>query len=220
MRTPIPKRDTFGRIYDRIIDRYPALAIKVWPGLGEFTVVSWNRYEVALRDSSGQSLVLKNNYARILLKEVAVWDRWYGPGFGGKVVLDVGAGCGETAWWFFRRGARKVIAVEADQSLKAYLERNSQSNGWNLEICMERFAPQHLGLGYDFVKIDCDGGETVLLDRAVSSLKPCRIELHPQITGRKIASSIVSKFGLKSIDGSDLWGSFPAEKQQLSTTDQ
>ena len=37
----------------------------------------------------------------------------------GKTVLDVGAGCGETAFFYRLYGAKKVVAIEADRKESA-----------------------------------------------------------------------------------------------------
>src|SRR5207245_11276968 len=54
-------------------------------------------------------------YCRNLLeKELVEWHKWYLPqkSIEGKTVLDVGAGCGETAFFYLKHGAQHVICVE------------------------------------------------------------------------------------------------------------
>ncbi len=97
-----------------------------------------------------------------------------------KVVLDVGACCGETAWYFLRLGASKVICVESDPARVAALRRNKDIAKLNIEILAEPFKIEHLSLPYDFIKVDVEGHETVLLDYLEQSgkLKACVVEVH------------------------------------------
>jgi SAM-dependent methyltransferase len=141
----------------------------------------------------GYRLRLPQKYLGLLLGEWHVWARQYLPAFSlrGKVVLDVGAGAGETAMLFFLRGARKVIAVEANPGLAALLRQNARANRWNLEVIEGPFRIDHLGLGIDFMKMDCDGCEAGLLQ--VDALPPCRIEVHSP----ELAAKLAQKFGLR-----------------------
>lgn len=68
-----------------------------------------------LMELSNRYLALTSEHFRLLLLEVGDWKKHYLPvDIKGKTVLDVGAGCGETALFYFMNGARKVIAVERD----------------------------------------------------------------------------------------------------------
>jgi predicted methyltransferase len=46
--------------------------------------------------------------------------------FKGKVVLDLGADYGSTAFYFLQKGAREVIAVEGDRILALNLAKNAK----------------------------------------------------------------------------------------------
>lgn len=106
----------------------------------------------------------------------------YKPPFSlkGKVVLDVGACCGETAWYFLRLGASKVICVECDPVRVPIIKRNKSVAKLNIEVVAEPFKLEHLLLPHDFVKVDVEGHETVLLDYLEQNgkLKPCILEVH------------------------------------------
>lgn len=74
----------------------------------------------------------------MFLSEYTKWKKWYLPpdhrkGIKGQVVLDVGAGCGETAYFFLKNGASKVISIEPDKKAFEILSENSRVNGWNVE---------------------------------------------------------------------------------------
>lgn len=57
------------------------------------------------------------------------------------IVLDVGAGCGETAQFFLNHGAQRVIAIEADPEAFACLYRNAERH-----FTFDRVEPIHAGI--------------------------------------------------------------------------
>ena len=66
-------------------------------------------------------------YCRNLLeKELVEWHKWYLPqkSIEGKTVLDVGAGCGETAFFYLNHGAKHVICVEPPGEALQMLKKN------------------------------------------------------------------------------------------------
>jgi methylase of polypeptide subunit release factors len=105
----------------------------------------------------------------------------------GKTVLDAGACCGETAYYFLKHGAAKVIAVECDAKRIEIIRRNVKALNLNVEVVPEPFSYKHL-LEFDFIKCDCEGAEVNLLnDPAV--LKPCVVETHSRyLTNMFLAS--------------------------------
>ncbi len=98
-----------------------------------------------------------------------------------KVVLDVGAGNGETALLWFSNGAKKVLCIESNPSAFSVLKENSNKNSWNVELFNEKLSAERVrNLQFDYMKCDCEGGETELLK--LDSLKPSVIEAHsPQL---------------------------------------
>lgn len=141
----------------------------------------------------GHVLRLPTDNLGVLLGEWNDWSRDYIPQFSlkDKVVLDVGAGAGETALMFFLNGARKVISVESDLESINYLRTNALTNDWNMEIIHDEFNLAHLSLGADFLKMDCEGCEKSLL--LATTLPPCRLEVH----SRAVQKALGSKFGLR-----------------------
>lgn len=130
----------------------------------------------------GQKLKLLKVYAIWFIKEWDIWINSYLPPFSlkGKTVLDVGAGCGETAFFYFLHGADKVIAIEPDAKAVKCLKENAKVNGWNVEIIPEKFKLEHLKLSHDFMKMDIDGAETELFNVPID--KPCVVEVHNNVT--------------------------------------
>ncbi len=106
-----------------------------------------------------------------------------------KTVLDVGSGCGETALLYFLKGAEKLICLEPDEEKANLLEKNSRRNRWNTTVLRRPFRTSYLKqLQFDFMKMDCEGCESLLLD--VEELPPCVIEVH----GQKRLDSLTAHF--------------------------
>ena len=124
-------------------------------------------------------LKLLKQHAVEFIKYWEVWRKCYLPKFSleGKTVLDVGAGCGETAMLFFMHGAEKVVAVEPDSKAVECLRENIERNKWNVEVIPECFSLEHLKLQFDYMKMDCEGCEEMLLHIPELN-KPSVIEVH------------------------------------------
>jgi hypothetical protein len=96
----------------------------------------------------------------------------------GKTVLDIGACCGETAWYYLQQGAKKVTAIECDTKRLVILKDNIKRLGLNIDVVAEPFAVSHLtDFDYDFIKCDVEGYEMLLLESKLK-LKPCIVEVH------------------------------------------
>ncbi len=81
-----------------------------------------------LEDYSHLSMI---PYCRGLLeKELVEWHKWYLPqkSIEGKTVLDAGAGCGETAFFYLNHGAKHVICVEPPGEALQMLKKNFGSD--------------------------------------------------------------------------------------------
>jgi hypothetical protein len=140
-------------------------------------------------------------YFELLWREWRAWKHWYLPPWSleGKTVLDVGAGCGETALFYYCHGARKVIAVEPQAALTALLRDNKSRNGWNMEIVAGPFQASMLGWTFNFMKMDGEGCEAQLLN--VDSLPPCAIEVHD----RDITEQLEARFRLRTLPQKTNW---------------
>lgn len=125
----------------------------------------------------------------MIAREVADWKKRYLPlALKGKTVLDVGAGEGETAWFFLREGADRVVCVEADSFAVANLRYNARRHaGVGVEVAGEAFRLEHLEVPHDFLKVDIEGYEEVLLQ--VKLDKPAVVEVHGLQLADKFASA-------------------------------
>ena len=135
-------------------------------------------------------------------------EGYYDPPFSlkGKTVLDLGACCGETAWFYLKLGADKVYCVECDPARISMLNENKKNLGLNLEIIPEPLNMNHLEkLSYDFVKCDVEGAETILLDflRVNPSMKPCVLEVHGKQMKEKFEEA--GFHVIKAMKASECW---------------
>jgi SAM-dependent methyltransferase len=197
----LPNRLVAARLYGRLVSGYPSLARFV-------SMKGWRIRRVGNEiefSKDGMILVCDYLHGRTMAAEMLAWERLYLPQFSleGKTVLDVGAGAGETACFYILNGAKKVIAVEPDARAFSYLKANAERNHWNAELHNSCFALDFLGLQHDFMKMDCEGCEELLL--GVASIKPCVIEVHSD----EIASRLSEKFGIElaatGLSGTSIW---------------
>ena len=140
-------------------------------------------------------------YFELLWREWQAWKNWYLPpwSLNGKTVLDVGAGCGETALFYYLHGAERVIAVEPQASLTALLKTNMARNKWNMEIVEGPFQLSILQRNFDFMKMDGEGCEDLLLK--ADSLPPCAIEVHDEA----VLNRLTGRFELKVLPQKENW---------------
>jgi hypothetical protein len=134
--------------------------------------------ESIIFEAFGQRLKLLREYAFWFIDEWNVWKNCYLPRFSlkGKTVLDIGAGCGETAFFYFLHGAKKVVAIEPYVKAVSILRENAEINKWNVHIIPEKFKLEHLEIPHDFMKVDIEGGEVELLKVEIN--EPCIVEVH------------------------------------------
>ncbi|HVH16175.1 MAG TPA: class I SAM-dependent methyltransferase [Candidatus Angelobacter sp.] len=158
------------------------------------------------------SLLLTKARTTSIICEWNQWEKYYLPDFSldGKTVLDVGAGCGETAYFYFQHGVKRVIAVEIDPVQVGLLKRNSNLNSWNsetheLKIIHRAFELEDLRREkFDFAKIDIEGGEANLLKLDTIDF-PLVMEVH----GIDLRERLVQKFGfsilVKALPLEEVW---------------
>ncbi len=97
--------------------------------------------------SDYQRLNLTEYHAETVRNELEMWHRSYLPVHG--TVLDVGAGCGETAFFYLNHGAERVVCVEGDPEALECLRKNFGSDPRVIII----------PLMIDSLKIDVEGSE-------------------------------------------------------------
>jgi hypothetical protein len=125
------------------------------------------RYAKYLRYRRGSDLVVdgwrfNNQYGLIYFNESrGSWRNYLTPEPLGDVV-DIGAGCGETAKLFLEHGARSIVAVENNPECFPYLKENAVKHGFR--VWLEDFNPERLlDLRIDTLKLDIEGWELLLL---------------------------------------------------------
>ena len=126
-------------------------------------------------------LELTPYYFELLWREWRSWKDWYLPRWSlkGTTALDVGAGCGETALFYYCQGVRRVIAIEPQPSLVSLLRRNMARNTWDMEVVEGPFERSMLGWNFEFMKMDGVGCEGLLSE--AGSLPSCAIEVHDRV---------------------------------------
>lgn len=101
--------------------------------------------------SDFETLRLDEIHRAIVMRELDMWHEKYLPC--GKNVLDIGAGCGETALFYLNHGAERVVCIEGDNKALTHLHWNF-SNDPRVKI---------VPLLIDHIKIDVDGAEEGML---------------------------------------------------------
>ncbi len=132
---------------------------------------------------------LSSKYSATLFEEwYSVWSHYYLPpsGIEGKVILDIGAGEGETALFFLAHGASKVICIEPDEANFSQLLDNARRNNWpiepiNISFDVGIFKRQE----FDFVKMDCEHCEDGLLNLSTIGF-PITLEVHSRATMERL----------------------------------
>ncbi len=97
--------------------------------------------------SDFDSLSMGSLHRSYIETELKIWHEAYLPV--GKTVLDVGAGCGETAFFYLKHGADHVICVESDPEAIVHLRKNFGSDS------RVTILPFHV----NSIKIDVEGSE-------------------------------------------------------------
>jgi len=134
-------------------------------------------------------------YAMMIEDEREEWDEYYLHGFEeGMSVMDVGAGCGETAIFYLAHGARKVVAIESDQGAFKLLRKNTE--GLAVECIGGPFRLEYLNFDVDFCKMDCEGCETLFLGVEAIDTRLV-VEVHKRMIGQEASTSLIRKFNLR-----------------------
>jgi len=94
-----------------------------------------------------ERLELDEQHRLTVEQELEGWHSWYLPVE--DTVLDVGAGCGETAFFYLNHGAKKVICVESNPKVVGLLRKNFGGDGRVIIV------EAHV----DSIKIDIEGSE-------------------------------------------------------------
>jgi len=199
------RTELLGRPWGKFSDRFPYFVHHM--PLMEWRLLGKDEDTWVVRSRSGVTLYLAPYYGGVLFRESHAWNQWYLPSVSlrGRTVLDVGAGCLECCPLWFSRGAKRVIAVESDPRMEKYIRTNIELNDWDVEVHVEPLSPKHFSLKYDFAKIDCEGGERVMLDPSVPDSIQMRIELHPQVMAPGEAEALARKFHLSSLGWGGVW---------------
>ncbi len=143
---------------------------------GNTAIWPWQYMEY--REVANQNLAL-NPTGVSISREMLQRGHLYLPKFSlkGKVVLDIGACCGETANIFLKADAKKVICIEPNISSIRHLEFNRKNLGWNVEIIPEKATIKHIvEANPDLIKCDIEGYEMDLIDYLPNY--PCVLEAH------------------------------------------
>ncbi len=113
----------------------------------------------------------------MIKSEISDWQKHYLPiDLHGKIILDVGAGEGETALFFLSHGASRVVCIEPSDEAFRYLALNQKNHPNRITAIHSKFELSHLGIPHDFLKMDIEGYEEVLL--GVKLETPAAIEIH------------------------------------------
>jgi SAM-dependent methyltransferase len=108
--------------------------------------------------------------------ELQRWHEWYLPV--GHTVLDLGAGCGETAFFYLNHGAKRVIAVEYDPEALRLLRENFASDD-RVTIIDARI---------DSIKSDIEGSERNMVVETHFPFKLRKVKtLTPNVTIWKLS---------------------------------
>ncbi|MGC8622326.1 MAG: hypothetical protein ACP5U0_10465 [Caldisphaera sp.] len=108
---------------------------------------------------------LTPSYENTLKYELKDWHKEYLPIQNPKVVVDIGAGEGESVQFFLNHGAEFVIAIEGNDKAFEILKENFKDNP--KVLCLKSMV--------DIIKIDCEGCEKGLVFEA-HNLKPILIK--------------------------------------------
>ena len=100
-----------------------------------------------------EDLQMDEEHRNYVNTELDLWHKYYLPkDIKGKVVLDLGAGCGETIQFYLLHGASQVIAIESDIEKMKYIRNNFKE-----EIIKRKVIAIRINI--DLIKSDIEGSE-------------------------------------------------------------
>jgi SAM-dependent methyltransferase len=122
--------------------------------------------------------------------EWTTWEKYYTPNSKltpNSLILDAGAGEGETILFFYIHGYRNFRCVELDQSAFRVLQQNvAKLTDASFDLRNKTFGPDDLA-GVVFAKVDVEGGEVALLHLA-------RVDLPSEIVVETHNAAIEEQF--------------------------
>jgi len=139
------------------------------------TVTNWKARNHLLSLLAREQWLFSPTRINMILTETKEWEAYYLPiSVNGLRVLDVGAGEGETARFFLQHGASEIVCIEQDKPSWEILKRNAEHHP--LTCLNKRFDLKDLEIPHDFMKIDIEGYEELLLQARLK--EPSVIEVH------------------------------------------
>ena len=130
----------------------------------------------------------------LITLEYNLWKRFYLPArpLGeDAVILDAGAGAGETILFYSNYGYHNFVAVENDLAKCRKIEANTKH--LNVELYRRAFRVEDLN-NIDYAKLDIEGGEKELLQ-----LEKLPCELTVEIHGANLLEKLMGKFPLNVV---------------------
>jgi hypothetical protein len=160
------------------------------------TIIAYLEYEATTKQCRKTGWNFSENRLKMIFNETEDWIQYYKPiDVNGLTVLDIGAGEGETAKFYIEHGAKKVICVEPSRIAFGVLKDNAARHSEIMPI-NKSFSLSDLSLSHDFLKIDIEGYEELLLNIRLE--QPAVIELH----GLQLRDKFQQK-GFRIIDTSE-----------------
>ena len=135
-------------------------------------------YKTQVRQFKKEKWFFSEIRTNLYIWERVAWEKFYAPiNLTGKTVLDVGAGEGESAYFFLKHGAKRVVCVEPWDEAYANLELNAKFHKEIVPI-FKAFSLDDLKIpDIDFAKIDIEGYEEILVGQPKPSFAVV-VELH------------------------------------------
>jgi hypothetical protein len=140
------------------------------------TIIAYLEYEATTKQCKKTGWNFSEYRLNMIYHETADWIQNYAPiNVNGLTVLDIGAGEGETAKFYIEHGAKKVICIEPCRNAFRILKDNATRHR-EITPINKPFSLSDLLISHDFLKIDIEGYEELLLN--IKLEHPAIIELH------------------------------------------